>query len=436
MEPTTADFRFYHSGVNYDYVTTFKEVLHVAFPDESVSPSATGSSAAGSSAPSPLSASTNESFSGISSLASLSFESRTPSPLSASTNDSFSSDDECKAQSFTVPDEAGFITPPSSPSSQREKPKVTPEKMKNHCLITSPPLPQPRVGSPLSRRVYNLWIAAHQEEVQDSLEEVVSSLKYYSQEDFITQLGESVTWMNSQLAELYGADHNPREHCIVLAQEGKSNLWVAELAKQHFEFDAERYLDLGLNNADQFTSMLDEVSESLEIVREKFCDKTIVLFDDASYSGKQMSSHLLEVTQAVKDYKLKVRQVIVVVPFSTPFSQKVISESTARVKKACPAAICPAVTLPMISDLSGDTHRLIANLWYKGSIDNANKIGLAFFQHKVPNDQSFPAALAKGSVYFLTDGKSTAQKDSFPFLKEIRPAYKGRKALRFLQGQR
>ena len=181
-------------------------------------------------------------------------------------------------------------------------------------------------------------------------------------------------------------------------------MWVAELAKEHFKFDAERYLDLGLNNADQFTSMLYEVSESLEIVREKFCDKTIVLFEATSYSGKQMSSHLFEVPQAIKDYKLKVREVIVVVPFSMPFSQKVISESTARVKKACPAAICPAVTLPMISDLSGDTHRLIANLWYKGSIDNANKIGLAFFQHKVPNDQSFPAALVKGVCLFFEKG--------------------------------
>lgn len=381
--------------------------------------------------PSPLSSSTNDSLSSISSLASLSFGSRTPSPSFASTDDSFSSDDECKSQSSPVSDEAGYITPPPSPSSQRKKPKVTPEKMKSHCLITSPPLDQPRVLSPLSRRNYNLWIDAHQEEVQESLQEVVRSLKYISQKTFIAQLGESVAWLNSQLAELYGAGHNPREICIVLAQEGKSNLWVAELAKEHFKFDAERYLDLGLNSADQFTSMLAEVSESLEIVREKFRDRTIVLFDDASYSGKQMSSHLLEVTKAIKDYKLKVRTVIVVVPFSTPFSQEVISESTARVKKACPAAIYPAVPLPMISDLSEDTHRLIANLWYKGSIENANKIGLAFFQHKVPNDQSFPAALARGSVYLLHGGKSTAQRDSFPFLREIRPAYKGTRALRF-----
>ena len=51
-------------------------------------------------------------------------------------------------------------------------------------------------------------------------------------------------------------------------------------------------MNLGLNKADQFTTMLAESSANEVIIREKFQDKTIVLFDDAAYSGKQIKSLL------------------------------------------------------------------------------------------------------------------------------------------------
>ncbi len=66
-------------------------------------------------------------------------------------------------------------------------------------------------------------------------------------------------------------------------------------------------MDLGLNNAEKF-----------ERVREKFKGRTIVLFDDASYSGKQMTSHLYNVRRIVEHYSLEARDVVVVVPFITP----------------------------------------------------------------------------------------------------------------------
>ena len=88
--------------------------------------------------------------------------------------------------------------------------------------------------------------------------------------------------------------------------------------------------------------------------------------------------------------------------------------------------------LPMLSGLSAASYDVIVRLWYKGVREDADKIGLAYFEHKVPNDQSFPVALAKGSVYhFGPGGKSQSQKDSYPLLPDVIPDYKGTKAQRF-----
>jgi len=315
--------------------------------------------------------------------------------------------------------------------------------MKQFCLKASAEPPQPlfqdedddqEETQPLmsSWAVYP-WIQAHQEKVRAALDEVIRTARYLSHRTFLRQLAASVGQVNLHLVGLYGPSYRPGMNCIVLTQEGKSNLWVAELAKQHFRFIAERYMDLGLNDADQFVEMLDGVSKDMDVVREKFKNRTIVLFDDASYSGKQLSSHLLQVRRAVHKYQLLVREVVVIAPFATPFAQaRILEASRERIGRVAPAYIGPAAKLPMLSDLTPDSYALIVNLWYKGKREDADKIGLAYFQHKVPNDQSFPVSLARGSVYHLgKDDKGVSQKESFPILEDVIPDYKGTTAERF-----
>lgn len=374
-----------------------------------------------------------------SSLSSLSFSDEIKSPPSSPSND------ERKEQA--VPDEVGFTTPPPSPRRfSAPVAKVTPEKMKDYCLKASNKPPQPALfqdDDPIEEKqplhsswALSPWKHAHQENVRAAIDEVIETVQYISHQTFVDRLGQSVAQVNLHLTRLYGATYTPGMRCIVLTQEGKSNLWVAELARQHFDFNAERYMDLGLNDADQFTRMLQGIPKrDMNNVREKFHGRTIVLFDDASYSGKQMSSHLFEVRKAVHAYKLAVRQIVVIVPFSTPFSQVEIAKASAvRVGKvALPSItyISPSVDLAMLSDLSLNNYDLIVDLWYKGKKNDADRIGLAYFEHKIPNDQSFPVALAKGSIYHLRGTTSQSQKDSFPILPMVTPDYKGTTAERF-----
>ena len=365
---------------------------------------------------------------------------RTPSPSLSS--DDLSMDGGSRTPSPASLEDDRFTTPPPSPRDHHPQNKITPERMKKFCLKASKKPPQPSLfkdggaikePSPLrSHWATHGWIHAHQENVKKGVQEVISTVRYVTHDAFIKQLSVSVDHANFHLAGLYGSSYKPGMNCIVLTQEGKSNLWVAELARQYFRFNAERYMDLGLNDADQFVRMLQGVSKNIKIVREKFKNRTIVLFDDASYSGKQMSSHLLQVRRAVQKYSLLIKRIVVIVPFATSFAQKAIQKASTVPVGKTGVYISPTVALPMLSDLTPDVYDLIINLWYKGKRKAAEKIGLAYFQHKVPNDQSFPGALAKGSVYHLSEsGKSKSQKNSYSFIKDVIPDYKGTIAKRF-----
>ena len=262
---------------------------------------------------------------------------------------------------------------------------------------------------------------------------MIEGVQYISHQEFLKELSKSLKPVCRQIRNTYKDKSTLGTHCIALVQEGKSNLLVAELAKEHFGFDAERYMDLRLNNAEKFSLMLAGISKkNLHLVREKFKGKTIILFDDASYSGKQMSSHLMHVRSSVYKYKLQVKQIAVVVPFATPYAmQKIKEASKRRPGDAVKVLVAPAKDLLVLSNLPQGSYRQVIDLWYQGKREDANKIGLAYFQHKVPNDQSFPAPLINGSIYHMNNGQSQSQKNSYKFIPEIIPSYKGTVAARF-----
>ncbi|MBS0652914.1 MAG: hypothetical protein JSR39_05215, partial [Verrucomicrobia bacterium] len=74
------------------------------------------------------------------------------------------------------------------------------------------------------------------------------------------------------------------KRAVVLTSEHKSNQWVAEVAKGHHRFNS-TYQSLGHEHASDFVAYLDQTASGK-------CPKEIVLFDDASFSGNQMTNHV------------------------------------------------------------------------------------------------------------------------------------------------
>lgn len=78
--------------------------------------------------------------------------------------------------------------------------------------------------------------------------------------------------------------------------------------------------------------------------------------------------------------------------------------------------------LHLLAILIPDSYNTIVDAWYRGNRVDADKIGLAWFQHKVPNSQSFPAAIANGSVF---DANGVSQRTPrFILVPHITEVYK------------
>lgn len=328
---------------------------------------------------------------------------------------------------------------PSTPSTIQAPIKlITPEKMKQCCSRVPETVSSPArrvlefsdrsdTSSPLSEWGVAPYVSAHSAADQPHIQIAIDQIQHVSFDEFIRALGRSLSAVYDHLepnGRTLGSD------CITLIEDGKSNLWVAALAKKFFAFDPERCLDLGLNNAESFRSMLEVNQRDLAIVREKFRGKSVVLFDDASYSGKQMSQHLFHTLKSIHEFGLPAREVIVVVPYMTAVAKTEIEQ--VRHKFSLESFIAPSENLKMLSALPATTFQVLTNLWYQGKSEEASKIALAMFEHKVPNYQSFPAAIARGSVYQIIGAKSQSMPQSFRVLEDAdrSPPYKADRAIR------
>lgn len=95
-------------------------------------------------------------------------------------------------------------------------------------------------------------------------------------------------------------------------------------------------------------------------------------------------------------------------------------------QRLLPAHLSDARNLRMLSDVSAPHYQVIIDLWFKGDRSEGDCLGLAYFEHKVPNDLSFPAPIAKGSVYMMSGTKSVAIKAGlFKLVEDPIPPYKG-----------
>ena len=255
------------------------------------------------------------------------------------------------------------------------------------------------------------WISQHEENLQPAIREVVDSVRYVRRDEFILRLGESTTDIIKQLRALYSNDDpfEPKKHAIVLVEPRKSNKWVAEIASKYNKFTGADYYSLGSKGAKTFV----DYTKDAQI--HSFSGRTIVLFDDASFSGTQLHDHVFAIQQIAK--QLQIRAVAVVAPFMTERANERIA---ALSSKQVPVLISAHQRITSIANLTQDNSETIRKLWGY-SPEEVRGIGLTWFSHKVPNYQSFPLGLAHGSIY---SSNGTVKPKSIRVIPEVDPIYK------------
>ena len=180
---------------------------------------------------------------------------------------------------------------------------------------------------------------------------------------------------------------------IILIEGQKSNKWIAELAIASGQLsipNTDQLFRLGVNDAEDFVAT---ISSDPSVFR----GKEIVLFDDASYSGTQITNHVSAIITVNQSFALRLQQITVIIPFVT----RTAIESLARLSNIANSGrrpilggvklyyreIMPTLREQGWNQADAQEHNLNPRTW--------TTLATTFFQLKVPNEQSFPHALCK-----------------------------------------
>lgn len=176
---------------------------------------------------------------------------------------------------------------------------------------------------------FHRWSIAHPPNMEPIVSEVARCIQFVSYKSFRKELGRSLESVRNRIEGF-----NP-QNSIVMVEGMKSNKWVAELALKYFDFQAGQYYRLGSKEACNFQDYLLRLrNDEIEDIRNRFNGKNVVLFDDCSYSGKQISDHITSMSRIIRAYGLKVNALVVVVPYRTSQAHILISNAINTIKSA------------------------------------------------------------------------------------------------------
>lgn len=265
---------------------------------------------------------------------------------------------------------------------------------------------------------YWVWIERHQNPLKTALEDMIANIQHINFADFTRSLGESIEDIHSRLKQSHGKGFDFSKHTIVLVEGNKSNKWVAEIALKQFGVLASAYIRLGEKDGRSFIQYCDTLSKNQ--LKDLLQGKSLILFDDGSYSGKQLADHLSNIKNYVSKNNLGVKNICAIVPYMTPLSERVVANAYETVRSKTPLLLSAHKMIPTLDSLQRNSRDAVMHSWYRQNDVDPGALGLVWFDHKLPNGQSFPEPLARGSI-FTVDGKSIGSLSFFP---EITPPYK------------
>ncbi|MBX7066106.1 MAG: hypothetical protein K1X28_02635 [Parachlamydiales bacterium] len=276
------------------------------------------------------------------------------------------------------------------------------------------------------------WAELHPPACRKAAKVIAANVRYINHITFTDRLSHTLRSLKDQLNKVHGRFRSDLD-AHVLVEGHKSNKWVAELALQNDGFQAAQYYRLGEKQARAFLQSLE--AGNTKKIQQEFQGKSIVLFDDGSYSGTQICEHIRGVVEAIQKYNLQVKSIGIAVPFMTRHAFGLLQNLKAEIAHDLhiPLIIGDFFRIPTLNDLV-NTHdgaplfeSTLRSMWGLEE-DDLPKLGLYVFQHKVPNYQSFPDALAKGKVCDEQGNHhQNAKKDflTYPFIdKPEQPPYK------------
>lgn len=190
-------------------------------------------------------------------------------------------------------------------------------------ILAAPALvPRPVRDNPINQAELKAWIEAHKNpKIQRALTELSSHIRHISQDEFEGSLQTTIQHLNTFLSR-QGGDY------VVAVEQGKSNQWVKELAEPFLVPKPKQDISL------VFPLFLKEFMRRQSQEPEVIFPQCVVLFDDAAYSGEQLTRVVRGIMTSVNAYnqnpqneKISMPTVVVASPYMTEFAEKAIKKS-------------------------------------------------------------------------------------------------------------
>jgi hypothetical protein len=238
------------------------------------------------------------------------------------------------------------------------------------------------------------WVGQHEEKYQAALNVLIEKVERISFAEFQASLELAVESFNKKLDSSF-----TRDSTYVLVEKGKSNLWVAELAMKYLQLrEIPKFVALGDKKAHQFLPLLDELHtfkdrESLQ-GRVTPMPRHIILFDDGSYSGKQMHDHVEAIINKCRDLNIKTK-IYIIVPYITKCAKEIFEK---RLSSKHGVFVAAHKGIPTIKEAMKDNKLsgLLDELYWEK--EGCATRGVYYFDHKIPNGLSFVEALSTGNI--------------------------------------
>ncbi len=281
------------------------------------------------------------------------------------------------------------------------------------CLAEYYPPQKPSASYAPNREKALDWINRHPEELQDLATQFIDRIQHVSQANFENHLKNSVDDFNNYLSQL---PRNQRNYSIVLPlacnRTGKtftnmSNLWVTLIALRFFKTSPKKIMVV--NNCRR-ENIVDWKKENIQHV---------VYFDDAAYSGRQVS----EMVESLKiDKKIKMHLII---PFIGKLAKTNIEKAFTVSLQRTPHQyrIAQHQMMPAFYDFLSDEDKNIMNDLFKAH-PRPQTLGLTYFDHKIADTWSVFNSQLNGES-LLSKGKGTKYIDDVP------PPYKQRRIKKY-----
>lgn len=259
-------------------------------------------------------------------------------------------------------------------------------------LTVEPPVPAQEYA--IDRKRGDEWLEACGGEYRKIAEKVYKYVQHLTFADLDRELAVCVKALNQDLAENQITDY------AVGLVVGKSTQWVASLATKTLDIMPSSYFSLGSDQGSILSKEHGVVPrQELNVVEIK--QKTLVIFDDCSYTGSQIYKNLSEINKALTEKK----DLYLVVPFLSEAPNNNFSALTHLTNLNIKCFTSPTKIQNLIEIIPDKADFELFKELAPGTVDPRNGTALCYTDWRFPDETSTVSAILDGFYAVSADGE-------------------------------